>query len=461
MISCKDRENDNKEPTTEPAENSNVPPAVPGDPGDIGSGGAPARRLHNNLHRKECETIMKKLIALTLAVMLMLSLFGCANGNDPVGTTDPSTETTLSDHEHGDETVTPTDGSEATTEPTTEPTEAPTAPTTEPTEAPTETTAPPPVSDNSPDDIGGGGVADNPGQTEHKHSYSSKTTKPTCESKGYTTYTCACGNSYTDNEKSATGHSYSSQTVAPTCNKDGYTKYTCSNCGDSYNEKNGTYATGEHNYVTTTVAPTETEDGYDRHVCSGCGSEYRDNYVNKTGKDEHHGTYYDFGTGKYVPHDCASQGHKWDDAETVKEATCTSPTTWKHTCRVYGCGYSEQYEAGQLASHTRSIDTITGHKTGWQVRSFSGYSPSFDNKDDMVSYVRSVVAKYKNGESTDCIEYIEEYVTPVYDPAYTCLSCGQSLNSNEGGGRSVKWNGDTGYYTVWRERYTADNQPNY
>ena len=39
------------------------------------------------------------------------------------------------------------------------------------------------------------------------HSYESVVTAPTCTEAGYTTYTCACGDSYTADEVAATGHS--------------------------------------------------------------------------------------------------------------------------------------------------------------------------------------------------------------------------------------------------------------
>jgi len=42
----------------------------------------------------------------------------------------------------------------------------------------------------------------------HNHSYTEKVTAPTCTSNGYTTYTCACGDSYNDKYTAALGHSY-------------------------------------------------------------------------------------------------------------------------------------------------------------------------------------------------------------------------------------------------------------
>ena len=60
-------------------------------------------------------------------------------------------------------------------------------------------------------------------------------TDPTCEDKGYTTYTCTlCETTRTDDEVEATGHSYNEVVTAPTCYAEGYTTYTCSACSDTY-----------------------------------------------------------------------------------------------------------------------------------------------------------------------------------------------------------------------------------
>ncbi len=42
----------------------------------------------------------------------------------------------------------------------------------------------------------------------HTHSYTETVTAPTCIERGYTTYACACGNTYKANEVAALGHSY-------------------------------------------------------------------------------------------------------------------------------------------------------------------------------------------------------------------------------------------------------------
>ena len=42
----------------------------------------------------------------------------------------------------------------------------------------------------------------------HEHSYTSAVTEPTCTEKGYTTHTCACGDSYKDSYVNALGHNF-------------------------------------------------------------------------------------------------------------------------------------------------------------------------------------------------------------------------------------------------------------
>lgn len=75
-------------------------------------------------------------------------------------------------------------------------------------------------------------------------------------------------------------HSYSATiTRAATCDEAGITTYTCS-CGDSYTE---TIAALGCNYVSVVTAPTETAQGYTTHTCTRCGDSYIDSYTDPTG----------------------------------------------------------------------------------------------------------------------------------------------------------------------------------
>ena len=72
-------------------------------------------------------------------------------------------------------------------------------------------------------------------QPSHTHSYSPRETKAaTCTENGVVTYSCSCGDSYTQNT-AALGHSYRSEvTKQPTVSAEGVMTYTCGRCGHSY-----------------------------------------------------------------------------------------------------------------------------------------------------------------------------------------------------------------------------------
>ena len=66
----------------------------------------------------------------------------------------------------------------------------------------------------------------------HVHSYTAVVTAPTCTAKGYTTHTCACGDSYVDTYTDALGHAWDSgkMTKQPTATETGIRTYTCTRC---------------------------------------------------------------------------------------------------------------------------------------------------------------------------------------------------------------------------------------
>ena len=72
----------------------------------------------------------------------------------------------------------------------------------------------------------------------HTHSYKDVVTAPTCTAKGYTTHTCACGDSYVDTYVDALGHAWDSGTVTkqPTATETGVRTYTCTRCNATKTE---------------------------------------------------------------------------------------------------------------------------------------------------------------------------------------------------------------------------------
>ena len=79
---------------------------------------------------------------------------------------------------------------------------------------------------------------------EHPHSYTAVVTPPTCTEQGYTTYTCACGDSYVDNYVSATGHTAKTITIPATCTVSGMSYNVCETCGETVGDATVIPATG-------------------------------------------------------------------------------------------------------------------------------------------------------------------------------------------------------------------------
>ena len=61
---------------------------------------------------------------------------------------------------------------------------------------------------NDSEDTGNDNQGDE-GTDEHTHTYVEEVTNPTCTEKGFTTYTCSCGDSYVDSYVNPLGHTYS------------------------------------------------------------------------------------------------------------------------------------------------------------------------------------------------------------------------------------------------------------
>ena len=166
------------------------------------------------------------------------------------------------------------------------------------------------------------------------HTYDSVVTAPTCTDQGYTTYTCHCGDTYTDDFADAAGHTYESAVTPPTCTEMGYTTFTC-HCGDTY-VADYVDATG-HTFGewVTTKEPTETENGEKRRDCVNCDA---------------------FETGHI-----AALTHNHDDWETViLEAvapTCTE-TGLTEGRKCSGCG--------EIIQPQESVPAL-GHTPGMQA----------------------------------------------------------------------------------------------
>ena len=117
-------------------------------------------------------------------------------------------------------------------------------------------------------------------RTKHDHSYTSKITKAaTCKEAGVKTFTCLCGDSYTESIPKLTTHTFANWTTTKeaTCAAEGTQSRKCTVCGKT--ETKSIAKTTTHSYTSKVIAPTATAQGYTLHTCSVCGTSYKDNYT--------------------------------------------------------------------------------------------------------------------------------------------------------------------------------------
>lgn len=276
---------------------------------------------------------MKKLFALILATVMVLALVACGGGNGNA-TTDENTDLTTNN------TTEATDGTPGTNESSTNG------------DASADTTSPDTTPDTTTPTTNSVTNTTSVTQQSHAHSYVATVTAPTCTTEGYTTYKCACGDSYTGNKVSA-AHRFGpwettrypsslapglkervcekcgvketeeiikhmcshTQTLTkePTCIEEGIWTYTCS-CGDTFTESHPKI---DHTYKSSTVIANCLNSGYEEHTCSVCGYSFRTDFV--------------------------SRDHTY--AKTEQPATCTENGYTKYTCRVCGASYAETINA--------------------------------------------------------------------------------------------------------------------
>lgn len=116
---------------------------------------------------------------------------------------------------------------------------------------------------------------------EHTHSYTQEVTKEATCIKGIMTYTCACGDTYTEEIPAIDNpiHSYAQEvTKEPTC-ENGIMTYTCV-CGDTYTEE--IPAVNEHLWVYNSQASPSSIDEFCLFIaCKDCNA-YRKHVCDKT-----------------------------------------------------------------------------------------------------------------------------------------------------------------------------------
>ena len=210
----------------------------------------------------------------------------------------------------------------------------------------------------------------------HTHSYKDVVTAPTCTEKGYTTHTCACGNSYVDTYVDALGHAWDNGKVTkePTETETGVKTYTCTRCGETRTETMPVIP-HVHSYKDVVTAPTCTAKGYTTHTCA-CGDSYVDTYTDPLGHDlkddaavaatcttagttaGKHCTRCDYKEGMET---IAALGHDLkDDAAVAATCTTAGTTAGKHCTR---CDYKEGMETIAALGHAWDEGEVTKEAT--------------------------------------------------------------------------------------------------
>ena len=157
----------------------------------------------------------------------------------------------------------------------------------------------------------------------HVHNYVETAREDSsCSKTGSITYTCECGDSYTE-EIAKKAHTPGEWTVKTPATEDatGLEIRSCTECGTQTDSRVIEKLPHTHNYVTDTKAATCTTDGYVKKTCA-CGS-----VINTV-----------------IP----ATGHKYGDAEVVK-ATCTKKGSSTLTCE--NCGHTEVTEIKATGHH--------------------------------------------------------------------------------------------------------------
>lgn len=189
----------------------------------------------------------------------------------------------------------------------------------------------------------------------HIHSYAFEiTTAATCANTGVKTYTCVCGDTYTE-VIPIVEHKYVHKTSqAATCTSAGKSHYSCSVCGDSY--INYTPAALGHDLHKEIVkSATCVSDGLKVTTCSRC-----DYYVETVIK--------------------SANQHQWTEWEYL-----IYPTGWTDGLEMRVCTICGDQERAVIPSVLSELQASNGMVSGFEAGSTLEYASSNFNMDESVN----------------------------------------------------------------------------
>ena len=231
----------------------------------------------------------------------------------------------------------------------------------------------------------------------HTHKYTSKVTKPTCTEKGYTTYTCSCGDSYVSDETAAKGHTWNDGVVTkePTETTTGIRTYTCTTCRTTRTEEIPT-VDHTHKYTSKVTKPTCTEKGYTTYTCS-CGD-------------------------SYVSNETAAKGHTWNDGVVTKEPTETTTGIRTYTCTT--CRTTRTEEIPVVEPHIHNYSSKTTQATCTEAGYITYTCSCGDTYTEVNQEARGHSAVTDKGHAATCTE------DGLTDGSH-CRRCSEVLTAQE------------------------------
>ena len=241
-------------------------------------------------------------------------------------------------------------------------------------------------------------------KTEHTHKFTAKITKePTCTERGVKTYTCSCGDSYTEWTTKKPHTEVTDQAVAATCTRSGKTKGShCSVCGMVITEQKTVAATGHiHTEVRNAKEATASSDGYTGDTyCLDCGAKISGGTV--IAKTEH--------------------SHKFT-AKITKEPTCMVEGVKTYTC---SCGYSYTEQIAKKP-HTEVTDqavaaTCTG--SGKTQGSHCSVCGTIITAQKTVAATGHIHTEVRNAREATTLS--DGYTGDIY-----CKDCGVKISSGK------------------------------
>lgn len=157
------------------------------------------------------------------------------------------------------------------------------------------------------------------------------TTQPTKEAVGKLTRTCTrCNEEESKDIPKTTDPGSNHQhyfnlevTKEASCTEGGTYTYTCS-CGETFTENVNAYGHTPGNWVTVTV-PTEEGDGLRQRICRRCGEVVQEEVIKYTPAHTHDAGYY-------------------TKPVTVKDATCSTPGYRVYMCKECGASYTTEID---------------------------------------------------------------------------------------------------------------------